>query len=261
MNKVCLAALVVVCSLATGSSNAAIMDANVTGYLNGQDTLGVFGYAGQTYTDEEPGFIPSATYSINVVFDTSLGTLQNLVSPDGVAYQSLSWDAGSGGPSPIVSATIDTYGSASHYVCPDPSCSLPGAFVSTSGSAHYDLTGQSFSIELAPFHSLQLYLTAPNGSIQTPGFNDLDNPGGSLNQPFVDNGYYDCCGADLFSVGDYPGMYTTQLRASLQVIGPSPTPELSTWAMMLLGLFGIGAALRRRRFVRSSPQAIETCLS
>ncbi len=248
MRRIWWAALCAVAACA-GQGTAAIMEANIDGYLVGTDTLGIFGFAGQQYTDELPQQLPTATYDITVIFDTSLGTLQNLVSPGGQAYQILSWSAAGGGSSPVISATIQTEGSASHFVC-SASCQqgmAPPITVNTSGSANYDLSAaQSFSIGVIPDEALHLQLTASDGSI-SGGYSEVGSLGGEIDQPFTDDNYRSGGVFQMFSVGDYPGMYETQLSETLTVLGPSPTPEPSTWAMLLIGFAGLGTMMRRRR--------------
>lgn len=54
-----------------------------------------------------------------------------------------------------------------------------------------------------------------------------------------------------FALGSFgaPGVYTGSLRGSLTVtdLNPSATPEPATWAMLIFGMAGVGAMIRRTR--------------
>jgi hypothetical protein len=64
-------------------------------------------------------------------------------------------------------------------------------------------------------------------------FNNLSNGGVSL--------------ADETNWAVCNGCVSYTVRDGVPVGGPAAVPELATWAMMLLGFFGLGSVLRRRR--------------
>lgn len=66
----------------------------------------------------------------------------------------------------------------------------------------------------------------------------------------VDLGNDDYVGTDTFSPSFETAGSVTYARFTLSA---AAVPEPSTWAMMLVGFFGIGAALRRQRMSFSSP--------
>lgn len=199
------------CGLA-GPAGAAIMEATISGNWNGD-----YDYR---------------SWSLDVVYDTSLATEGAWTDQFGAVGHQLT------APS-VVSETLTLNGWKTWQgwlgdfdtFTPIPDVSLP--------------LGASLEI----LQSDNVFL------VQGYGLSGLRGPPGGINLnlgiiPFDQSGSYSfCCGADETSAAPSPGVSGTQKFAeniTLKVLSAG-IPEPSTWAMMLVGFFGAGAAVRRRR--------------
>jgi hypothetical protein len=152
-----------------------------------------------------------------LTFDTSLGVLSE--TGGSFPVETLSWDAAMGTPSPLLSGTY--YG-------------LGG---------ERDLTdATSFSVYFAPW--------GPGFSVSGPGYT-LDDQLDRYFGPYLTGNLTTPLSLSLVAAPDYGGGYHSALfdggGSVLFNVSLSPAPEPATWALMLTGFFGLGAALRRRR--------------
>jgi hypothetical protein len=195
-----------------GHASAAVMEAVITGDWNGN-----YDYRG---------------WSVDIVY-TSHATESPWTDPYGALGHQLIGDA-----SAVLSETVTLYGWKfwrewlGDY---DTFTPIPDQVTT--------LIPASFEI----FQSASVFLIEGYGA-SGPSL----GPGPTLNLgpiPFDQAGYYPIA---RYGGGPNPGIrgaqvYTSGITLTVLSPGPATTPEPATWAMMLVGFFGLGAALRRRR--------------
>jgi len=206
----------VMCALA-GPAGAAIVEASFGGDWN--------------------GWYDYSHWSVDVVFDTSLATESAWVDQFGAVGHQLAWSLGDG-PSPVISETVTLYGykTRQFWMNFDGFEPIPDVVTSSIPTGFSIL--QSDNVFLVQGYGL-------SGPLGPPGHIDLNM--GII--PFDQAGVY---GANIEGSGPAPGPGNAGAQAyagpiTLTVLS-SGTPEPATWAMMMLGFLGLGAALRRRRF-------------
>ncbi len=147
--------------------------------------------------------------------------------------------ASGGGGSPTTNVTVSLVADMPNVPTPiDPSPDFPGATIATLGTLAD--TAVAGSDTIYTFAANQIL--APNSIYWIK----LDS-----NVPFTETFWaYASVGSELYYDGIQPGYpINTQFPFELQVSGSavtSGTPEPATWAMMLIGFAGAGAALRGR---------------
>src|SRR3569833_634432 len=173
------------------------------------------------FDDAEPHGSWSATFS----YDTSLGQITTNSTGN---FQTLSWTASSGTPSPIL------WGTATDF--PAPPCSLPPF----PAPVTWDLTtATSFSILMAPF-AYTFALAGPGWQLNigesafgNPNVHILPDDLPSFDTPFS-SGFRGEYGGLVFDDLHEGSPATLSMRITV--------PEPATWAMMILGFLGVGAA-------------------
>lgn len=205
----------VACALA-GPAGAAIVEATFGGNWNGD-----FNYRG---------------WSVDIVYDTNLATETTWTDQFGAVGHSL---IQTGATPAVLSGTVTLEGWKTYQDWLgnfDTFTPIPDV-VST------------ISSPLEIFQSDNVFL------IQGYGFSGPFGPPFGINLnlgviPFDQPGTYGNFLAGETNGGPQPGLFHAQTFTgpiTLTVLS-SGTPEPATWAMMLLGFLGVGAALRRRRF-------------
>jgi hypothetical protein len=222
MGRQAWAALCVAGAMAlAGQANAAVIEAVIYGDWNDD--------------------FPWRSWSVDVVYDTSRATENVWTDPNGALGHQLIYTAGSG-PSPVLSETVTLYGWKTWQQwlgdydtftpIPDQVTSLtdpigdfeifqsPNAFVFDTPMGTVGASGAPMNLGLIPFGEAGQYHT----------------------------GFYNYWIGPAFEGGEE---YTSYI--SLSVV-----PEPAIWAMMLVGFFGLGSALRltlNQRVVGSNPTA------
>lgn len=214
--------------LLVGHAGAAIMQATFIGTLTGgADTTGIFGQAG--------GDLSGQAYSSTYEFNTALGEFVPLGADAVLGYVQVG-GAGTSSPlfpSPVLNASVTIAGVA---VSIDPV--LGGDF----GGA--GLTGYPvFDVDaLAGSNHFRSWV----GNIH---FGVLNN---DPTHTFSGSGSGPGSGLSTFAYASGTSAFSAMgTAASVLVIClrdcPAAVPEPATWALMLSGFIGLGAALRRRR--------------
>lgn len=224
MRRVWLAAAAA-CVLATAASGAeaAIVVATYSGTVDAgaSDPGGIFGPT-----------LSGSAFTVTYNYDTALGGLDNaagLLSRSGGTSQV-------GGPdpafdtSPVIDASITINGVTEHF---------GGQFL---GSA-----GLFFPLNRITHSAVDANAAGdgPGAGVDTLFFSPIPIPG-SLDASFssAGSGFGDF---RLYDVATDTELARANLTVtSLSIVGPGGVPEPSTWAIMLTGFFGLGAALRRR---------------
>ncbi|WP_145963750.1 hypothetical protein [Bradyrhizobium algeriense] len=215
------------CSIASQAS-ATIVNVTYTGIVTyDRDLTGIFGTVGGNND------LVGQSYTAKFTFDTSLGDANS--SPGPYPYQETFGGTGYlGSPtSPVTSATV-TIGSVT--------VSVPATYQGFAGAVQYDDGfGRQFHYARANDASSVVYsqahVYAYDGSVPF-----------SLTGPFT---YTPTYGGTLqFYSHDYTlgqVIQNTSVYASVTSLTvTSGVPELSTWAMMILGFAGVGFAAYRR---------------
>ncbi len=227
MHKLGLAALCAAGFLTlAGQASAAIMQATVTGTLTGgADTTGIFGKAGADLSGQ--------AYASTYEFDTSLGQFIPLGADAFLGYDQ------AGGvtpfilfPSPVLNTSVTIAGVT---VSIDPV--LGGDFGSEG------LTGYpTFDVDaLAGSNHFRSFVAFPLGVLNNVPTHTFSGSGSGLST------FTYASGDSAFSAnGTTAGATITCLQSCPAV------PEPTTWAMMLVGFFGLGGVLRRRGVVGAS---------
>lgn len=215
MRKVWVAAVLAAGSLAlAGHACAAIVQADWQGDFN-----------------DSPLY---SSWGMTIVYDTSFATEINPAPDSG---HQLTWNIGSGTPSPVLSLSGLIEGRTS----PGPCC-YSGPFpVPDISFSIADFT--SFTLEQGGFLGYHLIVTGGSQSVSLgsePG--PFTNP--TTLVPFDVN--------FVTTPSDYgswtlDGVTQTAPFTHLVRVTVLSVPEPTTWALMLTGFFGLGAALRRRR--------------
>jgi hypothetical protein len=165
-------------------------------------------------------------WSTTLTYDTSFGVLSGSGGDDHI----LNWSAAAGGPSPVTSVLLTAYGN----------------------------DGTSYSYTLDSFTGFTLYRsfygTALSFSTAGIGFaGSTYNPNRALDfgvDLSVDALYFDSTwqsGLNPVSSNIHTPDFSGSAYTNFMSIAPAPVPEPSTWALLILGFGGIGAALRYRR--------------
>lgn len=125
---------------------------------------------------------------------------------------------------------------------------LAGAFVFPATGLDVDLLsatelsiGSSTSSQFAPTSGFGVVVSGPDFTLEIrnlfPGATPPNLTEDAVMGPALNNPY------SSFNIGDFNGGYSAGGRLSITNLS-APVPEPSTWAMMLLGFFGLGVALR-----------------
>ena len=197
-----------------GQASAAVMEAVITGDWNGN-----YEYRG---------------WSVDIVYDTSHATESPWTDPYGALGHQLIGD----GPSAVLSETVTLYGWKFWR-------EWLGDYDTFTPIPDQVTTGTPAGLQI--FQSPSVLLIEGYGA-SGPSV----GPGPILNLgpiPFDQAGYYPIA---RYGGGPEPGPFRAQVYTSgitLTVLSPGPAtaPEPATWAMMLVGFGGLGAALRRSR--------------
>jgi hypothetical protein len=192
---------------AAGSAGAAIMQASFFG----------------DYDDLEPAFVG---WQATLTYDTTRGSLT--VTP---TSEVLSWNTAMGGSSPLIDFSGEVFGTQGGTF----DFTSATSFVLTRDANHYlfELTGSAFRASLG-----YGFILAPPDPLD-PGNTDF-----SLDTPYSHGGFGN---ADLVVLPPGHNQIPFMIGMSVAKIAESPAvPEPSTWAMMLVGFFGLGAALRKQ---------------
>jgi len=157
--------------------------------------------------------IGGSPWNATFTFDTSRGAL-TLVPGGGEVLQ---WTSGNG-PSPLLSGTLT-----------------------------WQAVGLQRDLSDATAFSIQRIGDALGYTISGPGYNFASFLGiGPSGPAALSDPYFRLCNCSGVSYSDAtfdaPGGETFTQRLT-----PQPIPEPSTWAMLILGFFGLGAVLRRAR--------------
>ncbi len=207
----CCLAVVAAVSVTAGQAAAAIIVATFTGtVLSGTDTAGVFGAAG--------GDLAGQAFTATYTYDTGAGAIRT--TTPGFADE-LRGGSLYGAPTPIVSAILSIGGQSDSFQ------GLYNGRISTFAGGEFRAEAHQ---TIVPVSQLYTYLvTGAPSSIEGPttfaglGFGYVQRDGGA-------------------------GYYANLSPNSVSILGSAvPVPEPATWATMILGFFGLGAALRRRR--------------
>lgn len=254
----CAAAL-----LTGGSADAAVVTATYTGFFNDGSEAGSYPLFGGSSDLDLTGL----SFSLALTFDNSLGTTS--VLPGGLGTQ-LS-GAGPGPNDPLISSYLtvdgDTASLQTNPLITGPSTSGDTLQVSFdverlrggSSVANFGMkevageytdafkTLDQSDVEIAIYGATDFSYTSDSFSVQ-----DLDILSGSFQfsltnlisgPPYAEgelvNGDFTVTG---LTVNEAPSL------------SAQPIPEPAAWAMMLMGLSGLGAAIRARRRVPGGPQ-------
>jgi hypothetical protein len=172
-----------------------------------------------------------ATLSGAFEFNTSLGTLNT--TPN---FQSLSWSGL--GASPLLSGAL--------------------VLTTPTGSFTFDMTEATSFTLWEDSRMVQIAITAPNWSWNVPVLGNLTPGAFDLTQPYNHACYCDTIGG--FTGAGFNGTSFEMLGETLTPVVPrgallsvTAVPEPATWAMLILGFFGLGAALRANRRAAQAP--------
>ena len=236
------AALCAAGCLVAGHANATIMLATIDGYFDATDTSGLIGPAGIRYSYPDGSFVQgTAGTAVTVTFDTTLGQLQTLPQTGGGSYQTLTWNISTGDPDPVSHVSLGIHTNAQvglgfnmHSVLQDNSFDLGQV--------------QSFSLTISESTGFDIQLNGSNGSFS---YFEGTSPlilNGRVDQPYsLPVGGNTLWGGGNITLPGFGSVSSPFISANLSVLGPSPgVPEPTTWALMLIGFFGLGAALRRK---------------
>lgn len=204
-------------ALLTTSASADIVTLKYMGTVeSGADTSGYFGTAGANLTND--------AFTATFVFDTSRGSEYQFAAHGGSVYPS---------PSPALSASLTINGKTFNedptiYADFQESPISKGLFQAYAGVGEFD----NDSVSLA----LNVVTSDPNA----PQFSSLAAPFSYTSVAGDDNLGRFTFGADnLFLLSNT----VTQTNPTFTAAVPEP----STWAMMILGFFGIGFLTYRRK--------------
>lgn len=165
----------------------------------------------------------------------NLGTIINGAS-DQLYWGSLPGVSGSTSPFSLTAYDYDDEFAGTKYIIPDPTCG-GGGCVAGGGPTWYAQTG-NFKVIFTATVSGGAFNGKAVSAAFTPSFNAT---GHFVGWEGLDaNGYSEqsCCDVHNGTVtGDLANIY----------LGTVTVPEPATWAMLLLGVAGIGGALRSRR--------------
>jgi hypothetical protein len=210
-----------------GQAGAMTVHTTLNGYLEsgtGPNGLFYFQAGAPPQFQTLPGHEPvNYNFVLDFSFDPSLGHLTSTNLGGGFVAQSIDWQAAQGGLSPLLAASLTVFGTT------------------------YDLSGAEFTYDRNPLGG-GFQFSAGGITFSSTSF-DFSAPGHSLLLSDALSGPTIGCCTSL-SVGSMSGTgYNTFIQQA--AFGPDPQgvpiPEPATWAMLIAGLGGIGAMLRRRR--------------
>jgi hypothetical protein len=207
-----------------GAARADLFTATVSGvFTTGADNANIFGLASQGAS----GLVGQA-YTLRVAYDTSLGSFE----PDSNELQIFVVGANS----PFLSETLRVNG-VDHFFGPATAGELM--------TAPHEFAPTEFAINFADSTTTNDGFSVDYSGAHVP-FNFRD--------PFTDtDGCAHCAGIQLFADGLQTNgqMSVTSFAVAFGVTLPgSPTPgvpEPASWALMMRGFGGLGAALRASR--------------
>jgi hypothetical protein len=209
-------------AFATGPAGAAVMQAQITGDWNDNEFW--------------------KTWQIDITYDTALATETPFTDPNGGVGHALVWTSGGGTPSPILSLTGTLFGRQSYPFCFN--CSIyPIANYQFSFDAptafQIDQTGHGILISA---QQGALGFTVGSGSwfFAAPPVTPFDQP-----YHWTPNDY-----VFLPMAVGAPYQVTSPFTRDVNI---RAVPEPGSWALMILGVLGMGAALRRHRRLAASP--------
>jgi hypothetical protein len=214
--------------LLAGQASAAIMQATFTGTLtSGTDISGVFGDAGSS--------LGGQAYTSVFGYDTTLGYFAEF-GGGGVFGFNQSGGTGTSTPlSPVTSAAL-TVGGATVTITPIVSADFGAVWITT--APIYDVTADA-----GGGNRFAAYTSAKVGQLTNDPAQTFDLAG---------------LGSADFTYATGPAAFSAKgsvARVSVICLDDCPplagVPEPSTWALMLSGFVGLGAALRRRRRTRA----------
>lgn len=227
-----------VASAAVAPANAAIVKWTFSGQVaEGFDTTGVFG-AANTVLSGDP-------FSITYTFDTSKGALSQ-----GPGYSFLQGGAAPTGPFSAATLTINGVGVSISGVTTDPSSDFATTNDSTiSGAVEAAIGGGDLNTSYSYAFNAIVGLSDASASFDT-AHNSTGLPTICLDSTCNDL-YSGSFGINESSTR-FPDAYglfgldqTTKIVATVSGVGAVPEP--ATWALMLIGFSGVGAAIRRSR--------------
>lgn len=234
MCKGVMAAVVMAGAMWAGQANATVMSAQLFGDFN-----------------DNPYWL---SWSAELIYDTDFGTLTT--TPDG---NTLTWSLADGGPSPLQSVQIKVNPRTLPLVggrqCTvpnptDPYCTLPPTRVDlfetdfTSFTIIRTLEDYTWTASAATAFGFKLGVEIPGP--HNHGLNDPIGTDLSLDAAYARgsnySGYY-----GSWSLGLPPSPFGMASMPYTNRMSVAPVPEPATWAMLLLGFFGLGALVRQRR--------------
>lgn len=190
---------------------------NVFGLGSGANIIGQAYTSVYTLTYPSPGALNYSTSSLNILYGGNYYSVPNPVSGqitiNGVTRK---FSGGLFSQHVLGLITAESYSSVENQVC---------------GTSFNNILSNSIASDTRPLvNSLEF-----NQPVHVFGQNGDYVPGGSLRISHVTNGNF---------------FYDTDIKLNTQSITSGlagSVPEPSTWAMMIMGLAGVGVAMRRRR--------------
>ncbi len=181
-------------------------------HMSSQEVAEIFQHPGDQYPEWVAYHQGGMGWTLSFVFDTSLGALSS--TPGG---EFLSWNTGSGTANPLVSATFSSFGETLDLV------GVTGFSLSRGSSLGLSMTGGNFSF----LESFQVPFQPPV----------------ALSAPYSFAGF--AGGSGVYRDPAWQGDLANLRSAAFAPVAVVPEP--ATWAMLVTGFVGLGAALRRRR--------------
>ena len=237
-----LCAAVAMAVACAGQAEAALVHVTWGGfYASGNGPNGPY-FRPDSQSPSLPGHEPVAyDFNLNFVFDTSRGQINTTALGGGAWSQGLTWNAAMGGLSPLVSATLEAFGqtftfdgSAGFSLDRNPTF---GGFSIVDGDR--SISGSLFSMApITPFSEYALDDEFSSIFWDGPCCTQVSVGG------FTGQGYTYRVAQEIWQPPQGGGGGGGGFSAALEAV---PVPEPETWALMILGFAGIGAALRKAR--------------